>query len=370
MTFNKNQTDFPSESHKAIWDAGIHILPLEVTLPQEIRSKLEPALIRSCEQLQKYFLHLLNDVFDNVEMYEPFQFDNRRISLQYKFLIPFADFALIGKAGENNLTIKRSVFDELFLKQINSKTYHKNNKIRISPKQRIDLLERSGLKINYHDNDVIITNSLFPNIFYAMCEMAKISSKEKRSGDNSFTYCDFRKLCKAYKYDKFKNALIFLNVEHLIIAKELDTIAKKYKMTRSIKSGHCAGYNVIYKYKNNIIMSLQCMDNDMKIEIRFPYDVNNTESINKLFENVKNDSDELKNFVYTNLYRCYRCYKGCSGYETVGFPMNIFEKLNRMCIYTDRMGIRMPTGKKNNFVKSDDITMIEKAIAYTKNHLM
>ena len=54
MIFVKDQKEFPSEAHKGIWDAGIHIMPLEVTLPQEVRGKLPSYLIKSCEQLQKF----------------------------------------------------------------------------------------------------------------------------------------------------------------------------------------------------------------------------------------------------------------------------------------------------------------------------
>ena len=52
MIFDKNQKEFPSETHKKIWDAGIHILPLDVTLPDDLREKLSeisPDLPESCE---------------------------------------------------------------------------------------------------------------------------------------------------------------------------------------------------------------------------------------------------------------------------------------------------------------------------------
>jgi len=290
----------------------------------------------------------------------PFQFQNRRISVQYKFIIPFADFGLVGEAGEDCLIINRSVFDKLFLKQIKSKTYHKDSKAIISIEQRSEILERTGLKISYDGNDVILTNTLFPNIFYAMCEMAQVSSNEKGSGDNSFTYCDFRKLCKEYKYDKFENALVFLNDEDKNIVRQLDNIAKKMKLTRSIKSGHCGGYNVIYKYKTLVIMDFNCMNYKLAMSVRFRYDAKNTEPMYKLFDEIENDSDELRKFVYSKLHRCTRCYKGCHGYADMGWAMLIYGKTNKMCVYTDRMGIHMPTGAKNSHVKSNEISLDRK----------
>jgi hypothetical protein len=366
MIFDKNQKEFLSETHKAIWDAGTHIIPIEVTIPHEINDKLPPYLIESCFQFYKYILHLLSDIYENPDVYEPFQFQDRRISIQYKFIVPFADFGLVGEAGEDFLIINRSVFDKLFLKQIKSKTYQKDSKTIISLEQRIRILERTGLKISYKGNDAILKNILFPNIFYAIREMAQVSSDEKGSGDNSFTYCDFRKLCKDYKYDKFENALVFLNDEDKSIARELDSIAKKYKLTRSIKSGYCPGYEVIYKYKNAVVMDFNGLNSRLTMSVRFRCDIKNTEPINRLFDEVEKDSNELKEFIYKKLHRCTRCYQGCHGYANMGWAMSIYGKTNRMCVYTDRMGIRLPTGAKNSYAKLDDMSLIEKTLFHAK----
>jgi len=366
MIFDKNQADFPSETHKTIWDAGRHILPLEITLPQEIRNKIPPYMAESCEQLQKYFLHILSDLYENPDVYEPFP-HYQRLGIQSKFIMPFAEFGLAGEAGEDYLSINRALFDKIFLKQIKSKAYHKNREITISVGQRIEILARTGLKINHGGSDVILTNALYPNIFYAMREMALAALKEKGGGDNSFVYCDFRRLCKEYKYDKFENALVFLNNDDKNIAKQLDAAAKKLKFIRSVKSGHCPGYNVIYKYKNRIIMVIDAMNGDLTMSVRFLYDAQNTAPLYNLFSAIENDSDELKNFVYVRLLRCYRCYHGCAGYAEMGFPMQIYDKPNRMCLYTDRMGIHMPNkANGRNSVETGDIAMIEKTLAMLK----
>jgi len=201
------------------------------------------------------------------------------------------------------------------------------------------------LKIDHEGNNVILTNMLYPNMFYAMREMALATVKEKGSGDNSFTYCDFRLLCKEYKYDKFENALIFLNDEHKNIAKQLDVIATNLKLARSVKTGHCSGYNILYKYKKTVLMDLNCMENRLKLSVRFIYDKDNTAPIYKLFDCIEQESDALKKFVYNRLPRCCRCFQGCSGYANFGWEMRIYGKTNNMCIYTGRMGILSPTMK-------------------------
>jgi len=364
MIFDKNQKEFPSETHRAIWDAGIHIIPLEPSLPRELKEKLPPYMVESCEQLHNYFIYLLSDIYENPAIYEPFHFDERRISIQYKFFIPFADFGLAGEAGENCLTINRSVFDKLFQKQIKSKTYHKGNKYDMNAEKRMAILERTGLKIAYEGNNAVLTNTLFPNVFYAMRAMAQASAKEKGSGDNSFTYCDFRQLCSDYKYDKFENALVFLNDEDKSIVRQLDIIARKLKMTRSIKSGHCPGYNVEYNYKKAKLLDLNCMSGSLTMSVRFTYDKNNTAPIYHLFDEIEKDSDELKKFVYQRLRRCRKCFTGCPMYADAGWPIRIYGKTNKMCMYTDRIGLHMPDGKKNHPVRPDEIGLIEKALIH------
>lgn len=372
MIFDKRQICFPSDAHEFIWDAGIHIIPLEITLSHEVKKQLSQFMVNSCEQLQKFFMHILSDLYENFEMHEPFPFG--RVGIQSKYIMPFADFGIVEQAGEDYLSINRLVFEKLLLKQIKSKVNHKDRKTTMNVEQRIIIMERTGLKIEYNGNGVVITNNLYPNMFYAMCEMSQIAMREKGSGDNSFTYCDFRRLCKEYKYDKYENALIFLNDEDKYIAMQLDIIAKKFKLSRSIKSGHCPGYCVTYKYKQNEIITVNSLNGDLRISIHFQYDAKNTAPIYRLFNEIENDSESLKKFVCRQLLRCCRCYEGCAGYADMGWPMQIYGKTNRMCLFTERMGIHMPIkagsgpvahmGK--HFATSNDIPLIEKTLFYAK----
>lgn len=367
MIFDKNQEYFPTKAHEAIWDTGIHIIPLEVTLPHEIRDNLPSYMIESCVQLHNFFLHMLKDLYENPEIYEPFLYV--RCAIHFKFFTPFAEFSLVGEVGEDYLSINRFAFDKLLLKQIKSKSYQKEGNYKpITAEHRIDQLKRTAIEIHYEGNNVTMKNLLYPNMFYAMREMAQVALNEKGSGDNSFTYCDFRKLYKNYKYDKYENALVFLNDVDKSIAKQLDNIAKKLKLSRSIKSGHCPSYDIMYKYKSGILMNLNCMGSRLTMFIRFLYNKKNDTPIYNLFDAIEKDSDELKKFVYRRLPRCIRCYHGCPGYADVGFPMRIYGKMNKMCIYTDRMGILMPKkNSKNYFVQLDEIPFIEKVLLYAKN---
>ena len=363
MTFDKNQKDFPSQVHEAIWQAGIKIIPLEISLPQEVRNELPVYMAESCVQLRKFFLHILSDLYDNPEIYEPFP--HRYLGIQCKFIMPFAEFGQIGEAGEGYLSINQLIFDKLFLKQIKNKAYHADRKITISVEQRKEILERIGLKINYEGNNAVLTNALYPDMFYAMREMALAVIKEKSGGDNSFTYCDFRKLCKNYKYDKFESALIFLNDEQRNFAVKLDEIAKKLKFTRSIKSGHCPGYDINYKYNQATVMSLNCLNNNILLRINLFYDENNTAPTDNFFGAIEKDSDELKTFVYGRLNRCVKCYNKCPLYAQTGRAIKIYDKTNRIC--WQELGLNIPTKGKNNSIKQTDIHFLEKTLINVKN---
>ena len=109
MIFDKNQTVFPSPLHEAVWDCGIHILPIEVTLPPEVTDCLPPDLAESCRQLREFFLLLLRDMYEDIDLYLPIC-DHRRLGIQYRFFRLLIDYALLGEAGEDGLTVNGAVF--------------------------------------------------------------------------------------------------------------------------------------------------------------------------------------------------------------------------------------------------------------------
>ena len=365
MVFDKNQKEFPSAEHNAIWNLGIHVMPIEITLPPEVKDSLPLYLVQSCEQLRNFLLHLLRDMYDNIELYLPLPHQ-----LSRKILRPLIDFALLGEAEEECLKINRFVFDKFTKKLKNSKDYDDDRKAGVSFEYRLNILERVGLKIEYIGDSVIFTNSLYPNMFYAMHEMAMVTSNEKSSMDNSFTYCDFRKLCKSYKYDKYENALIFLNDEQKNLARQLDIIAKKLKLTRSIKSGHCAGFEIRYNYKKANLLNLNCLcshnENNIILQINLLYDENNPAPMHDFFSAIESDSDELKKFVYSRIRRCRVCYHKCPTYG--GCPLQIYGKPNKVC-FSGNCALKLKLliiGSPIITFVPDDIPFIEKTLIYAK----
>jgi len=376
MTFDKNQRDFPSKEHNAVWSLGIHVLPLEITLPPQVRDSLPPYLAESCVQLRAFLLGLLGDMYENIEAYLPLPYQ-----LSRKILRPLIDFALMGEAEESRLIINRQAFDKFIKRLKNSVDYEDDRKAKIGIENRLKLLERNGLKFEYTGSDVILTNPMYPDMFYAMRETALLTADEKQSMDNSFTYCDFRRLCKSYKYDKYENALGFLNDGQRELARKIDAAAKGLKLTRSVSGGHCPGYGVEYKYKKQSVMDLNCMSrmyvhkprgglnnyqsNDMILYIHIPYDINDPSPVHEMLDAVERDSPELKEFIYRRLRRCLMCYEGCYAHGGInGRYIKFYGKTNKICLRHVK-GSMYSLDVGNYFPFSpDDAPMICKTLIY------
>ena len=354
MIFNKNQTDFPSETHKEIWNTGIHILPLDVMLTDGLReklSKISPDLPESCEQMQKYFLRLFGDMYENVDLYKP-----TGMFSQFRL---FVDWGLIGEINDDDgsLVISRFAFDNFMIKVAKSTHYKSDKKLGIDMDYRLKLLERTGLIISKQNDKIILTNNIYPKMFAALYEMAKITFKGKgKANDNpSFFYCDFRKLCKEYKYDKYEHAHIFLNDEQREIADELVSFAMESKMTRSINASHSQGFIIEYSYNKKKLFELNCQGNEIQLEICIPFDRSNPDTLSPFLELLEKDTDSavLKKFFLKNLSRCRMCNPKCGGYS-----ITIFGKPNRLC-RTWNGNISLSMG-----VTLGDVLSIEKIIGY------
>jgi len=287
MDFDKNQKEFPSPLHEAIWDCGIHILPVEMALPWEVADVLGPEFTESCRQLRDFMLLLLSDIYENTELYLPLQTDIR-LGIQYRFFRPLIDFALLGEIEFSGYKQKNG--------------YGMQNEKGITYRDRLKMMERAGLKVAYGSDRVVFTNALYPNMFPAMRAMAQIASAEKMSGDNSFMNCDFRKLCPSYKYDKLENALVYLSDEQRQVALTLMEIAKKPGLTCSI-----GGQGIHCKHKKRDIMGINCMHNQIILGFRIWYDRDNLAPLEAFFWALEKESLELKKYFLQRTHRCHGC---------------------------------------------------------------
>jgi len=197
MVFDKNQTVFPSERHRAIWYCGALVLPEELSLSDKVRGLMDTDLVESCRQMRLFMLHTLGDMYENAHEYsfEPWQI--------FCFWLNVADSADIQGAYEN---IDATA-------SMRSKTMADNVKGLYAK-----ILANTGAIFIARDGKTVISNALYPKMFPAMILMQKYvrAKKERVSLENSFQLCDFRKICPGYKYDKTEKRLYMRELEDRI----------------------------------------------------------------------------------------------------------------------------------------------------------
>jgi len=197
MTFDKNQTIFPTAKHKAIWYCGVLVLPEEFSLSDKVRELMDSDLLESCRQMRLFMLHTLGDIYENAESYdfEPWQL--------FSFWLN-----IIGNAPERETYDRIDVTSSML-----SKTMSANAKGVYA-----DVIANTGIEFATSEDKIEMTSKLYPKMFRAMKAMQKYvrEKKERASLENSFQICDFRKICPGYKYDKNEKRLYMREIEDRI----------------------------------------------------------------------------------------------------------------------------------------------------------
>jgi hypothetical protein len=315
MAFDKNQREFPSETHEKIWRFGVHLMPLDVTLPSEVRNLLPSDLIEGCEQMYTFLLSILQEMYERAEPYSA--------QSMFRFWI---DLSLLGVIKDHKLVIDCGKWEESFSRDLSLD----------SDSFRLQLIEKAVIMIEKDKDGVILSSTIYPKMLYAMNEMAKLVIKGKKI-DNSFSYCDFKKLCKQYKYDKYKNAQVFLSDEGKAVADLLDEYTKEFGLVRKMSPTFFGkGYSYDYLYKDTHILHIICGPStsdyysaNLLLELSTPYVVKQPQTINNLFFTfLENEPDEFKDFFYNYLRQCNLCNpKTCGGGDFV----KIVGKVARLC---------------------------------------
>jgi len=341
--FNKNQKEFQNNEQYEIWKWGVHILPLKVTLPCEFKNSLDNDMVESCIQMQKCLLEIMEDMYNRSEPITP--------RTMFRF---FIELNLCGELEEYTIIY----FVDTWNKKIGKTLSHTKDK---DFNARVDMLNKAldiaKIKINKENDKVIISSKKYPKMFLAMHKLAKITLKEK-GADNSFTYCDFRYLNKKYKYDKIKNATVFLSDNGLQLLSALDDYATTLGLKKKMDTNFfCKNYSLVYYYKNQLVLRIFCGSSSFashaaNLFLRFytPYISGKSETNKDLFFNILNqESEEYKSLFFKNIHRCILCNPNCGG-EMV----EILEKKSRIC---SCHGISIA-----KFIKQEDMPFIKKMI--------
>ncbi len=308
MSFDKNQIEFPTTEHKQVWNCGVLILPEKIVLSDKVRTLMDTDLFESCKQMRLFMLHSLSDMYNNAESY--------KMNPQKYLVFWFNISSIVRQYGEllnNRLIIyfanwKNKIQRNRYISEMTDECYKK-------------IFSGTGVQIKFGKESVEITSSLYPKMFCAMREMRDIVSmrKEKSGSDNSFYYCDFRKLCSAYKYDTSEKKSEKENNINEIEYKIPTLLDGDMKMTALNFVAYLrekkmppkyAGINNAWKidYKGKCLLYIRLCDlnpsGEKKKWVINPYLLH----IQKYEDLIINEG--LQNFIWDNMHHCINVLRG------------------------------------------------------------
>lgn len=332
MFFNIDQTDFPSTVHSLIYSTARGIVPLE----ESLSDITDPEMCSSCTEYYNFIMAMLSDMYDNPnEYYLPVMLlenyckgqkinglkqkypsktksviaQTRNAISNYTMLIH-----LLGTHGEivgNKLVVSSNILTE----------YDKSsrNSVRsISVDNVLKAMARVGLVANENE----FTSINFPNMFSAMCALAKRA--EKWSGFDFFAFrnLDFRNLNGKYKptHNDYFRPLI---TDQKRRAYELHDFAVSQKAKPTISTF----WKVDYKYKGVQVMCIgsegNMCEHMLDIRVMGTYNWDNPDLINDRI--VKESLDFQKN-ILRHVWRCDACST-----SHLGRFITVLGKRQRVC---------------------------------------
>ena len=309
MIFDKNQTEFPTLKHKQIWDCGILILPEEAVLSDKVKALMDAEMFESCRQMRLFMLHSLSEMYKNAE---DFHADPQKYLVFW-----FNVSSVVNQFGV--LSGDRLIF---YFNKWKNKIQRNRYISEMTDEYFEKIFSSTGIQIKIDKETAEITSSLYPKMFRAMNKMRDIVSISKEPGgaNNSFFYCEFRKLCPEYKYDKADKKVNINEIEDKMSAwldgdmktTALDFVAylKENKMSPKY-SGVKNAWKVYYNKK--CLLYIRLCDSDSSGEKKKWVINPHLLSIEKYEELIINEG--LQNFLWDNVHNCMICRVPC-------IPMN------------------------------------------------
>ena len=238
MTFDKNQKDFPSAFCREVWWWAIGIVPLSVSLNDEIKSQCTPDILEGCHQWHAFFTELCADMYKHEGEYLPAS------PRQYRDI--FERISADGALRENCMVWPASDWEAYETKINKSKAYRTKG---ITLAQCLKTLARTGLKCERAGEEVIFTQTKYPYIFHAMHQMEQTPGIRETPARYHFAHCEFRRLFRKYS-ENHDELLRRVSDESLRITQAIHDYCKPLKIQRSIHYGA-----IKYKYKGAWVLS-------------------------------------------------------------------------------------------------------------------
>jgi len=292
MLFDVNQTEFPTQRHKAIWNEGRQVVPLEVSLADIT----DPEMREGCTQIYNWTREYFEKIYE-----DPNQFSG---------YTPHGMFRLLDVAAK-----KTDVADGGLV--INSRKYKQIvSVVKKYLKDSLSDLSLVGLEIIDCPGYKLLINKKYP----LFCKYFKLfSDGSYRKPINSLSYIlynDFRVF--APKYNRTLDDLLRVIPDRIKpYAAEMDA----YALAKgAVIEQHKTYAQYRYKYKNRYILVMQNTYNDTILDIAVPYRGAGDGyfgGFGKWVE-IQPDKDEIAAFIQKEICTCYR---GCGGSGSEDNPM-------------------------------------------------
>lgn len=295
MEFNKNQTICSSDRQREIWWWAIGLVPLDVSLTDEVKSKCTPDVLEGCRDWHAYFGELCSDMYDHSREYLPAS------PRQYRDFLE--NISAGGDISGDSLVWTHDDWQRYVDKINKSKAF---TTAGISLQNIIKALERTGLFVEQQEQPIIISHQKHPKIFHAIKVMENSPRVRDTQTRGHFANCEFRQLFKCYT-PGYNELLRKASDEVLFVTNELHSFAKEIKITRYIHFGI-----IKYKYKGVRILDYTLQGQDtpsLRLNMGTCVDYRNEDDI--YFKALSQESDAVKNLFNKGLIRCTRCRADC-----------------------------------------------------------
>jgi len=335
MIFNVNQTEFQNEFQKQIWEYGIRVLPLEITLP----SVDDPETRDGCTQIYNFTHELLEDMYNNPT---PQKYGG---NASYYIIYVIREWIRRSSFDESGL---RLVFNEDFIN--NKKMFEKHFNLPFN------YVCKFGFSCSDENEDKIISNSEYPLFLKYWHKMYQMGPKKGTDWMVYIMTCDFRHFNKNKKTTKktIEEVLRYVPEKQFPYLMELHkhAIEKGAKFEPTVN-------NYRYKYENEWIYDGG---------VRIPLSANNAKRKDglQLFMSAVNnqpDKDKLIRYIQNNITLCTPECRWCNNKSKRSSKIvDVFGNKKLLCVNHYTLAIEGKLDSENENINNEEVALLKRMI--------
>lgn len=328
-----------------VYNDMIQLTPLSVSLKNTDTE--DQYLIESCKEFYSFRKGMLEDMYENWEVYglptgELERYLNGRkvngakqsSTSEYRKVCKLLsdaynadqsytnflyDIAMVAEYEDKKLYIEKENFERIQIIYDSQLSKKKNLVNLVIPYEtRLNAFERNGVILDFSSDKVEVSSENYPNMLMAMSMLAKSSNRVKTFGRFNFDNCEFRQIFYPY-IPSYEDVVRTLPEERRQISNQIHTYLEKEKI-----KPRCETYwKVNYKYKGTQILQISSNGEDLRVRITLAYWWDDSELLNSRLEKLE---PETQRYCLRNLNYCV----GCSISHKGGVAV-VLGKRKRLC---------------------------------------